>query len=104
MHTEELSEQGTGGSRHMTRAIFDLGEVGLTDRSTGLLADRLDDFQLGHRPAEAAQRPFDVAQIAELLGQGHRKQQYVYFILRYASSRRAEWKWGNWPNPVLPGL
>src|SRR5207237_10400926 len=59
------------------RAVLDLGEVGLADAPSELVADGVGDLGLGHLAAETAGGPFEDAQAGHLFSELHGNAQSI---------------------------
>ena len=88
MHLEELRQQASRRLGHVpASASFDLRNVGLADALALLPAHRRDQFLLGHRAAEAAQRAFNLPEVTNFLAQLHIANRDIYIAICNGWSR-----------------
>src|SRR5262249_23166190 len=82
MNLEELRQHGTRALGDVrTRAVLNLRNIRLADALAQLLANRVDQFELGHGAVQAAKRAFDLAQVANFLGERHISYRNIYIAI-----------------------
>src|SRR6266536_5630589 len=88
MNFEKLGQQGTRRLSHVSpRSALNLRDIRLADALAQLRPDALHQFNLGHWAVQSPERSFNLAQVANFLGESHIPYRNIYIAICNAMSR-----------------